>query len=250
MSDRIIAACDGAAKGNPGPAAWAWVIADVHGHPERWEAGPLGRATNNVGELTALQRLLEALAPGTAVQVRMDSQYAMKAVTQWLPNWKRNGWKNAAGKPVANRELVESIDALLTDRDVEFRYVPAHREDGDHLNAIADQAASDAAVSQEPAGTALGHASMPVPAPARSTPARSTSTRSASARRTSGTAAAGTGATGARAGTAGRGGVTIKAKFPGTCPCGKQYGAGEKISKLGSRWGHPDCGGAGDTDAG
>ncbi len=249
MSDRIIAACDGAAKGNPGPAAWAWVIADVHGHPERWEAGPLGRATNNVGELTALQRLLEALAPGTAVQVRMDSQYAMKAVTQWLPNWKRNGWKNAAGKPVANRELVESIDALLTDRDVEFRYVPAHREDGDHLNAIADQAASDAAVSQEPAGTALGHAAMPVPAPARSTPARSTSTR-----RTTGAASARSssaqGAAGAKSATASRAGVTIKAKFPGTCPCGKQYAAGEKISKLGSRWGHPDCGGGGDPDAG
>lgn len=243
MSDRIIAACDGAAKGNPGPAAWAWVIADVHGHPERWEAGPLGWATNNVGELTALQRLLEAVAPGTAVQVRMDSQYAMKAVTQWLPAWKRNGWKTAAGKPVANRELVESIDALLTDRDVEFRYVPAHREDGDHLNAIADQAASDAAVSQEPAGTALGHASMPVPAPARSTPARSTS-----ARRPAGAASA-KGATATKSATAGRAGVTIKAKFPGTCPCGKQYAAGEKISKLGSRWGHPDCGGAG-PDAG
>lgn len=244
MSDRIIAACDGAAKGNPGPAAWAWVIADTHGHPERWEAGPLGRATNNVGELTALQRLLEAVAPGTAVQVRMDSQYAMKAVTQWLPAWKRNGWKTAAGKPVANRELVESIDALLTDRNVEFRYVPAHREDGDHLNAIADQAASDAAVSQEPAGTALGHEAMPIPAPARSTPARSTSARSTSARRT-------TGAAPAKSTSGGRAGVTIKAKFPGTCPCGKQYGAGEKISKLGSRWGHPDCGGAGaGSDAG
>ncbi|MBT2470791.1 ribonuclease HI [Streptomyces sp. ISL-66] len=235
MSDRIIAACDGAAKGNPGPAAWAWVIADTHGHPERWEAGPLGRATNNVGELTALQRLLEAVAPGTAVQVRMDSQYAMKAVTQWLPAWKRNGWKTAAGKPVANRELVESIDALLTDRDVEFRYVPAHREDGDHLNAIADQAASDAAVSQEPAGTALGHEAMPVPAPARSTSTRWTSP--------------GTGTAAASAATAGkaraaRGGVVIKAKFPGTCPCGKPYAAGEKITKLGSRWGHPDCGAA------
>lgn len=238
MSDRIIAACDGAAKGNPGPAAWAWVIADAHGHPERWEAGPLGRATNNVGELTALQRLLEAVAPGTAVQVRMDSQYAMKAVTQWLPAWKRNGWKTAAGKPVANRQLVESIDALLTDRDVEFRYVPAHREDGDHLNAIADQAASEAAVSQEPAGTALGHTAMPIPAPARSTPARATKARTAGSGTGTGTATARK-ATGARSG-----GVTIKAKFPGTCPCGKQYAGGEKISKLGSRWGHPDCGGA------
>ncbi|RSS79143.1 ribonuclease H [Streptomyces sp. WAC06614] len=224
MSERIIAACDGAAKGNPGPAGWAWVIADAEGRPQRWEAGPLGRATNNVGELTALQRLLEAVPAGTAVQVRMDSQYAMKAVTQWLPNWKRNGWKTAGGKPVANRELVESIDGLLAERDVEFRYVPAHREDGDHLNAIADQAASDAARTQQPAGTAHGHEAVPVPDPAAARPAPARA--KAPAKRTAP----------ARAG-----GVTIKAKFPGRCPCGNPYAAGEKITKLGTRWGHPGC---------
>lgn len=227
MSERIIAACDGAAKGNPGPAGWAWVIADPQGRPERWEAGPLGRATNNVGELTALQRLLEAIAPGTAVQVRMDSQYAMKAVTQWLPNWKRNGWKTASGQPVANRELVERIDELLTGRDVTFLYVPAHREDGDHLNAIADQAASDAALTQQPAGTALGSLEMPVPAPVRSAPSRQ---KSGSAKKSASTGAAPGG--GARA---------IKAKFPGTCPCGKPYATGAMITKNGTRWGHQAC---------
>ncbi|MFJ4776761.1 ribonuclease H [Streptomyces sp. NPDC088762] len=227
MSDRIIAACDGAAKGNPGPAAWAWVIADGEGRPERWEAGPLGRATNNVGELTALQRLLEAVDPGTSVEVRMDSQYAMKAVTQWLPGWKRNGWKTASGQPVANRELVERIDLLLTERDVMFQYVPAHREDGDHLNAIADQAASEAALTQQAAGTALGDTEFPRPAPARSAPSRQKA--GATRRKTS------------EATPAGRGARPIKAKFPGTCPCGKPYAAGDLITKNGTRWGHPEC---------
>ncbi|MFJ2114205.1 MULTISPECIES: ribonuclease H [unclassified Streptomyces] len=227
MTDRIIAACDGAAKGNPGPAGWAWVIADAQERPERWEAGPLGTATNNVGELTALQRLLEAVTPGTVMQVRMDSQYAMKAVTQWLPAWKRNGWKTAAGKPVANRELVERIDRLLTDREVTFRYVPAHREDGDHLNAIADQAASDAALTQRPAGTALGTEAMPVPAPVRATPSRTASGRAGKGSAT---------ATAARRTTR-----SIKAKFPGSCPCGKPYAAGDMIAKLDTRWGHPEC---------
>ncbi|MFB7176650.1 ribonuclease H [Streptomyces sp. NPDC056257] len=225
MSERIIAACDGAAKGNPGPAGWGWVIADSQGRPERWEAGPLGRATNNIGELTALQRLLEAVAPGTAVEVRMDSQYAMKAVTQWLPGWKRNGWKTSSGQPVANRGLVEQIDLLLADRDVTFVYVPAHREDGDLLNAIADQAASDAARTQEAAGTALGHAELPVPAPA------------APARQKTGTARKRT-AEGAAPGRAPR---PIKAKFPGSCPCGKPYAVGDMIAKNGSRWGHEAC---------
>lgn len=230
MSDRIIAACDGASKGNPGPSGWAWVIADPQGRPERWESGPLGRATNNVGELTALERLLAAVVPGTSMEVRMDSQYAMKAVTQWLAGWKRNGWKTASGKPVANRELVQSIDLLLADRDVEFVYVPAHREDGDHLNAIADQAASDAASTQEPAGTALGQA-VPVPAPARSTPSRSGAVRS----RQSGTDKPGTKKASSRAAR------TIKAKFPGRCACGASYPAGAEITKLDKGWGHPQC---------
>ncbi|MER6200875.1 ribonuclease H [Streptomyces sp. NPDC001586] len=225
MSERIIAACDGAAKGNPGPAGWGWVIADSQGRPERWEAGPLGRSTNNIGELTALQRLLEAVAPGTAVEVRMDSQYAMKAVTQWLPGWKRNGWKTSSGQPVANRGLVEQIDLLLADRDITFVYVPAHREDGDLLNAIADQAASDAARTQEAAGTALGHADLPVPAPAA--PARQ-KTGTARKRTAEGTAP-------------GRASRPIKAKFPGSCPCGKPYAVGDMIAKNGSRWGHESC---------
>ncbi len=130
MNESIIAACDGASKGNPGPAAWAWVVADAQGSPERWEAGPLGTATNNVAELTALAELLESTDPAARIEVRMDSQYAMNAVTKWLPGWKRNGWKTSAGKPVANRELVTRIDALLTARTVTFRYVPPTRWTG------------------------------------------------------------------------------------------------------------------------
>ncbi|MFB7939784.1 ribonuclease H, partial [Streptomyces sp. NPDC056049] len=114
MLEKIIAACDGASKGNPGPAAWAWVIGRADGTVDRWEAGPLGRATNNVAELTALERLLETLDPAVPAEIRMDSQYAMKAVTTWLPGWRRKGWKTAAGTPVANKDLVVRIDALLT----------------------------------------------------------------------------------------------------------------------------------------
>lgn len=132
--------------------AWAYVVADAEGRPQRWEAGPLGTATNNIAELTALQELLESVDPAVALEVRMDSQYAMNAVTKWLPGWKRNGWKTSAYKPVANRELVTRIDELLGGRAVTFVYVPAHQVDGDPLNALADQAASEVAVSQSAAG--------------------------------------------------------------------------------------------------
>ncbi|MFD5552598.1 ribonuclease H [Streptomyces sp. NPDC127068] len=229
MSDRIIAACDGSSRGNPGPAAWAWVTADPQGRPQRWEAGPLGAATNNVAELTALARLLEAVPAGTPLEVRMDSQYAMKAVTQWLPGWKRKGWKTASGSPVANRDLIEHIEDLLAGRDVELVHVPAHQADGDPLNAIADQAASDAATAQTPAGTALGHHELPVPAPDRATESRA---KRPAGRRPKGTAGSGR--------TDGQPRV-ISAKFAGRCPCGSSYTAGTKITKVGTGWGHPDC---------
>ncbi|MZD07880.1 ribonuclease HI, partial [Streptomyces sp. SID5785] len=174
MAERVIAACDGASKGNPGPAGWAWVVADGDEKPVQWEAGALGTATNNVAELTALERLLTTVDPAVPLEVRMDSQYAMKAVTTWLPGWKRKGWKTAAGKPVANQELVARIDALLEGRAVEFRYVPAHQVDGDPLNDFADRAASRAAVEQEAAGSALGSPEPPPSSPSAA-PARARS---------------------------------------------------------------------------
>ncbi|MFJ5774123.1 ribonuclease H [Streptomyces sp. NPDC093094] len=227
MRERVVAACDGASKGNPGPAGWAWVVADETETPGRWEAGPLGRATNNVAELTALERLLAATDPAVPIEIRMDSQYAMKAVTAWLPNWKRNGWKTAAGKPVANQDLVVRIDELLTGREVEFRYVPAHQVDGDRLNDFADRAASQAATVQEGAGSAAG---SPEPPASPDTPAKKSPRRGPAAR---GGARTGTGSSSAR---------TIKAKFPGRCGvCGRSYGAGESIAKNASGWGHPEC---------
>ncbi|WP_159765378.1 ribonuclease H family protein [Streptomyces sp. HM190] len=236
MPERVVAACDGASKGNPGPAGWAWVVAEDDEIPSRWEAGPLGMATNNIAELTALERLLAATDPDVPIEIRMDSQYAMKAVTTWLPGWKRNGWRTAAGKPVANQELVVRIDELLAGRTVEFRYVPAHQVDGDRLNDFADRAASQAATVQEPAGSELG--SPEPPAAPDAVP-----TRRAPARKRPGKA-------GGRAGTSASSSRTIKAKFPGRCVCGRSYAAGESIAKNDQGWGHPECRTPERTDAG
>ncbi|MEU5591930.1 ribonuclease H [Streptomyces sp. NPDC020298] len=221
MRERVVAACDGASKGNPGPAGWAWVVSDDAESPARWEAGPLGTATNNVAELTALERLLAATDPVVPLEIRMDSQYAMKAVTTWLPGWKRKGWKTAAGKPVANQELVVRIDELLDGRSVEFRYVPAHQVDGDPLNDFADRAASQAATAQSAAGSDLG---SPEPPPSPDVPAARAPRKKAP-----------------RSAGGGSSSRTIKAKFPGRCVCGRSYAAGESIAKNAQGWGHPDC---------
>lgn len=232
MVERIIAACDGASKGNPGPAGWGWVVADASGQPSRWEAGPLGTATNNIAELTALKSLLESTEASAPLEVRMDSQYAMKAVTTWLPGWKRNGWKTSAGKPVANQALVARIDELLTGRDVDFVYVPAHQVDGDRLNAFADRAASQAAVTQQAAGSAAG---SPSPAAGPEDAVQRT-VRPARSRSAGGSGAGGSGTSGT-----GGGGKGLAAKFPGTCRCGRPYDRGERIAKNPDGWGHPEC---------
>ena len=240
---RVLAACDGACKRNPGPAAWAWVIAeDVAGAPGRWEAGPLGTATNNIAELTALEQLLSAVDPGAPLEVRMDSQYAMNAVTTWLPGWRKRGWKTASGSPVANRDLVVRIDALLTGRDVKFVYVPAHQAGGDPLNAFADEAASASAVSQQPSGGVLTpeqtrHLAVPA---VTAVPAKGATTRRADT-----TASTPTSPKSPASGSAGSSSSTeprsIAAKYPGTCGCGQRYAAGERIAKGLSGWGHLEC---------
>jgi ribonuclease HI len=225
MVERVIAACDGAAKGNPGPAAWAFVVADSAGAPQRWQAGPLGHSTNNVGELTALEQLLNAMDPAIALEVRLDSTYTRDAVTKWLSGWKRNGWKTAGGKPVANRELIQRIDSLLQGRDVAFVYVPAHQVNGDPLNAIADKAASDAARTQQAAGGTA--ADLPVPGAV-----------SAASRRGGGSSASAAAKKGSSGGTR-----TISARYPGICPCTRPYAKGDEITKVGQSWGHPQCAG-------
>ena len=238
MNDRVLAACDGACKRNPGPAAWAWVIAeDANGGPGRWAAGPLGTATNNIAELTALEQLLESVDPAAPLEVRMDSQYAMNAVTTWLPNWRKRGWKTASGSPVANRDLVVRIDALLTGRDVKFIYVPAHQSGGDPLNAFADAAASASAISQEPSsGVLTREQSRELAVPA-------VTTTSKAGKSGAKTAASGSGSTKGAAAQTGSGGGprSIAAKFPGTCSCGRRYAAGEQIAKGSSGWGHLEC---------
>jgi ribonuclease HI len=249
MNDRVLAACDGACKRNPGPAAWAWVIAeDEQGDPGRWAAGPLGTATNNIAELTALEELLTTVDPAAPLEVRMDSQYAMNAVTTWLPGWRKRGWKTASGSPVANRDLVVRIDALLTGRDVKFVYVPAHQVGGDPLNAFADEAASDCAVSQQAASGVLSRdESRRLAVPAVTTvPGASGSGRSApgagsgSGTGTKTSSAKSTKSAAPRTGTSGEP-RSIAAKFPGTCSCGRRYAAGERIAKGPSGWGHLEC---------
>ena len=138
----LTAAADGSALGNPGPAGWAWYIDD-----DRWRAGGWPRATNNQGELMAVLDLLNATADRATEPLRIlcDSQYVINSVTQWMPGWKRRGWRKADGKPVLNRELLELLDAAMVGRSVTFEWVKGHA--GHPLNEAADVRARAAATA-------------------------------------------------------------------------------------------------------
>lgn len=139
-TQEIIAAADGSALGNPGPAGWAWYIDDDH-----WASGGWAHGTNNMGELKAVLDLFEATAsrPGAKLRVYCDSQYVINSLTKWMPGWKKKGWKKSDGKPVLNRDLLEALDRALTGRDYEFIWVKGHA--GHELNEKADSLANGAA---------------------------------------------------------------------------------------------------------
>ncbi|KGN39096.1 RNase H family protein [Knoellia subterranea] len=139
----IIAAADGSALGNPGPAGWAWYADDDH-----WAAGGWPYGTNNQGELTAVLDLLEQTADiDDDLVIYCDSTYVIKSITQWMPGWKRKGWKKGDGKPVMNLEIMQALDRAMTGRRVRFEWVKGHS--GHELNEKADRLANGAATAYQ-----------------------------------------------------------------------------------------------------
>lgn len=138
-----MAAADGSSLGNPGPGGWAWFVDDTC-----WASGGWPRATNNQGELTAVIDLLEQSREVEDLLVLLDSQYVLKSATEWIPGWKKRGWRKGDGKPVQNAELMQRLDAALESRRAaglrtEFEWVRGHS--GQDLNERADQLAQRAA---------------------------------------------------------------------------------------------------------
>lgn len=143
MTGQIVLYTDGSAKGNPGPSGWCWWHA-----PDCWGAGGFDLATNNIAELTAVEQALVSLAhrPDLDLLVVTDSTYVMKSLTEYIHSWKRNGWMTSARKPVANVEIIRSIDKLIIDRGgIKWQWQKGHV--GAHGNTQADAGASAAAES-------------------------------------------------------------------------------------------------------
>ncbi len=133
---------DGSCLGNPGPGGWAWA---VPGGP--FASGAEAQTTNQRMEITAVVKALEALAG--PMLVMSDSTYVVHCFRdRWWEGWRRRGWRNSAGKPVANRDLWEPLLSLALDpsRPVRFAWVKGHS--GDSMNDRVDLLATEAAARQ------------------------------------------------------------------------------------------------------
>jgi ribonuclease HI len=129
---------DGACKGNPGPGGWGAIL--QFGAHEKELFGGEALTTNNRMELTAVIRALEALTKPSLVEVYTDSQYVQKGISEWLPDWKRRGWRTADKKPVKNLELWQALERLAGLHRISWHWVRGHA--GHPENERADRLAN------------------------------------------------------------------------------------------------------------
>ena len=122
--DRVSIYTDGACSGNPGPGGWAAILQWRGKEKELSGAAPL--ITNNVMELTAVIQALEALKRPMRVVVFTDSRYVRDGISEWIRNWKDNGWKTADKRPVKNKELWQRLDAATERHVIEWCWVRGH----------------------------------------------------------------------------------------------------------------------------
>ena len=129
---------DGACRGNPGPGGWGALLR--YGDNERSLWGGEPETTNNRMELMAVIKGLSALQRSCDVKLTSDSTYVLKGIQEWMPNWKKKGWKTAAKKPVKNADLWMQLDELVVLHTIDWQWVKGHS--GHRENEIADQLAN------------------------------------------------------------------------------------------------------------
>jgi ribonuclease HI len=137
MAKRVDIWTDGACSGNPGPGGWGALLR--FGRHEKTLKGGSAETTNNQMELTAAIRALDELSEPCEVHLHTDSQYVRGGILQWMHNWKKNGWKTAAKKPVKNVELWQQLDSARERHDVHWHWVKGHA--GNEENEKADELA-------------------------------------------------------------------------------------------------------------
>ena len=148
----LFAYTDGACSGNPGPGGWGALMQAKDGQTvlkERELKGGEAETTNNRMELLAAINALEALERPSTITVVTDSNYVKNGITGWIFGWKKNGWKNAAKKPVKNAELWQRLDSAAARHQVTWKWVKGHA--GHPENERADELAREGMAPYKPA---------------------------------------------------------------------------------------------------
>jgi ribonuclease HI len=120
---------DGGCSGNPGPGGWAFLLRHPQSGKELERFGAEAQTTNNRMELTAVIEGLSTLSRPSTVELFTDSVYVGKGLSEWMANWKRNGWKRREGgrmAPVKNEDLWRKLDELTQTHRVRFTHVAGH----------------------------------------------------------------------------------------------------------------------------
>jgi ribonuclease HI len=139
MKKKITIYTDGACSGNPGKGGWAAVI--IEDENEKTISGSEMLTTNNRMELLAVINALKEVSLAK-LDIYTDSKYVKNGIESWIKNWKMNGWMTAAKQPVKNKDLWLELDALVTKKEIEWKWVKGHSND--HYNTIVDEAARKA----------------------------------------------------------------------------------------------------------
>ena len=132
---------DGSCLENPGNGGWAAIIID-NGKKTQIK-GSKKNTTNNQMELLATIKALQKVPKGSKVQIYTDSKYVKSGITEWIHNWKKNGWKTSNKKKVKNIELWIELDLLSNEFEINWNWVKAHSTD--KLNNEVDLIAREAA---------------------------------------------------------------------------------------------------------
>lgn len=127
MASEVQIYTDGACSGNPGPGGWAAIL--MAGGHEKEISGHDPSTTNNRMEMQAVIEALKRLNRPCQVKVFSDSAYVVSAFNQgWISNWQRNGWQNAAGDPVSNKDLWEALLNAAKPHQIEWIKVKGHAD--------------------------------------------------------------------------------------------------------------------------
>jgi ribonuclease HI len=131
---------DGACRGNPGPGGWGAIL--QYGEREKELYGAERATTNNRMELMAAIQALEALTRPVDAVITTDSEYLRKGITEWLPQWKRRGWRTAAKQAVKNQDLWERLERAVERHRVQWRWIKGHsgHPENERADALANRA--------------------------------------------------------------------------------------------------------------